>query len=109
MNERDKAIISGFKNSLAPETARHIRRLIVFGSRARGTAEEDSDLDIVVLLDEKTPEIERKLDDAVYQVMWDYDFKPIVSLKVFSEAHFNHAVSQGFSFYQHVAREGVSL
>jgi len=86
-----------------------VRRVIVFGSRARGITGDDSDLDILVLVDEKTEAIEKGLEDAAYQVMWDYDFRPMISLKVFSETSFNHAVSQGFSFYRNVEREGIPV
>ncbi len=109
MNERDKKIISDFKEKFSQDILKHVRRIIIFGSRARGTTAEDSDLDILVLVDEKTAAIEKGLEDAAYQVMWDYDFKPMISLKVFSEARFNHAVSQGFSFYQNVEREGIPV
>ena len=84
-------------------------RLIVFGSRARGGASEDSDLDVIALLDVKTPEIERRLEDIAYQVMWDHDFRPIISLKVFEDAGFRSAVDRGFSFYRQIEKEGVPV
>ena len=70
---------------------------------------KDSDLDLVALVDEKNSEIENILDDVAYDVMWDYDFQPIISLKVFSEAHFKSAVERGFSFYRNVEKNGISL
>lgn len=39
--------------------------------------------------------------------MWDYDFKPIISLKVFAEAQFNKTSAKGFSFYKHIEKEGI--
>lgn len=80
-----------------------------YGSRARGDATEDSDLDLVALVDEKTPEIEQMLDDISYKLMWDHDFKPIISLKVFGEDRFREAAAKGFSFYRNVEREGVTI
>ncbi|MEI8172269.1 MAG: nucleotidyltransferase domain-containing protein [Deltaproteobacteria bacterium] len=63
-------------------------KFIRYGSRARGTDAEDSDLDLVALVDEKTPEIESALDDLAYGVMWDYDFKPVTSgLRGFLKEH----------------------
>ncbi len=109
MNERDKELITEFKKRLSSELGNHLRRIIVFGSRARGDEADESDLDIVALVDEKSKDIERRLEDIVYQVMWDYDFKPIISLKVFSESQFNNALSKGFSFYRHVQQEGVAV
>ncbi len=108
MNERDKALLLEFKRRIPPDLGRHLRRLIGFGSRIRGEGAEDSDLDIVVLVDEKTPEIEKQLEDIAYLVMWDHDFKPIISLKVFAESQFYNALNKGFSFYRHV-EEGISV
>ena len=83
--------------------------MILFGSRARGHAPEDSDLDLVALVDDKTPELEQAIDDVAYSVMWDHDFKPTISLKVFAEDRFNNAVARGYSFYRNVMREGIVL
>jgi predicted nucleotidyltransferase len=109
MNERDKALVSDLKERLPLQIKKHIKRFIVFGSRVMGEAIEESDLDIIALVDEKTPEIERTLDDIVYQVMWDHDFKPIISLKIFAESKFNDAFSRGFSFYRHVVEQGIAV
>lgn len=109
MKKKDRALMLDFKGRLPKETEWHLKRLMVFGSRVRGNASEDSDLDAVALVDEKTFEIERKLEDVAYQVMWDHDFKPIISLKVFAESQFNNALKNGFSFYKYVEKEGISL
>jgi len=109
MNEQDKLIILEFKNKLSPDLQCRLKRIIVFGSRVRGDAEEDSDLDVIVLVDARSATIEKKLEDVAYQVMWDFDFKPFISLKVFSEDQFYDALKKGFSFYQHVEREGISI
>jgi predicted nucleotidyltransferase len=107
MGELDRALIEEFRQRLPQEVRQHIRQMIMYGSRARGDAREDSDLDLVALVDEISPELEQTLDDIAYKVMWDHDFKPIISLKVFAENRFNRSEAKGFSFYRNVRREGV--
>ena len=109
MDDKDRLLILEFKKRLPPDAERHLKRIIVFGSRARGGAREDSDLDVAVLVDEETPELAKTLDDIAYKIMWDNDFKPIISLKVFSETEFYDATKRGYSFYRHVEEEGISL
>ena len=109
MGELDKQLIEELKRRLPPDVQRHIRRMIMYGSRARGDAAEDSDLDLVALVDENTPELERTLDEIAYNVMWDHDFKPIISLKVFAEESFRSSVARGFSYYRTVEREGITV
>ncbi len=109
MDERDRALVLEFKRRIPADLKAHLKRIIVFGSRAKGEATEDSDLDVIALVEEKTSEIERHLEDIVYQVMWDHDFNPIISLKVLAESRFYDALNKGFSFYRHIEREGIAV
>ncbi len=109
MNEKDRELILDFKKRLPSEITSHFRHLVIFGSRARGQSSEDSDLDLLVLVDEKTPEIEKKLEDIAYAVMWDNDFKPIISLKVFSDLQYKNALNKELSFYRNIEHEGITL
>ncbi len=109
MDDKDRALMQDFEARLKPDLKAHVRRIIIFGSRARGAAMEDSDLDVVALVDKKTAVVEKELGEIAYQVMWDHDFKPIISLKVFEESRYADALRRGFSFYRHVEQEGVAV
>jgi predicted nucleotidyltransferase len=109
MGEQDKALIEEFKLRLPSDIARHIRQMIMYGSRARGDAGQDSDLDLVALVDENSAELENGLDEIAYNLMWDHDFKPIISLKVFTEERFRTSAAKGFSYYRTIEREGISV
>jgi predicted nucleotidyltransferase len=109
MTERDRDLILELKERLPTEVVACIKRVIAFGSRIRGQEQEGSDLDLLILLDQKSPELERKIEDVAYKVMWDHDFKPIISIKVFTDAHYQKFLREGFSFYRNIEREGVSL
>jgi len=109
MDDSDRNLMLEFRRRLPSDLANRIKRFIIFGSRAKGEAVEDSDLDVIALVDKKSSEIEKCLEDIAYQVMWDHDFKPIISLKVLSEGQFYNSLDRGFSFYRHVEKEGVSV
>jgi hypothetical protein len=53
--------------------------------------------------------LEAALLEGAYQVMWDHDFVPLISLKVFDADSFAAYQEKGFSFYREVAQEGLSL
>ena len=109
MDQRQESILVELRRCLAAAAANELCRLILFGSRARDDASGDSDLDVAAIVKERTPDLERRLDDAVYDLMWEHDFQPIISLKVFSEAQFDGALEKGVPFYRNVAREGIPL
>ena len=109
MNLQDSQMVTDLKERITAAIPTRLSRMIVFGSRARGEAAPDSDLDVVALVDNREPGLERRLDDIAYSVMWDHDFRPIISLKVFSEAEFTTAARKGYSFFRHVVSEGVAV
>ena len=109
MNKKDMKVIDDFKKRLSLETIKHIKKIIIFGSRVYGDAPEDSDLDIAVLVDEKCFALVENLEEIVYNVMWDNDFNPVISLKVFDESDFYNAVEKGFSFYKNVLKKGIPV
>jgi predicted nucleotidyltransferase len=109
MNQRDNEMLAEFRRRLPSDVKLRLRAILAYGSRVRGDASDDSDLDVVALVDGKTSECERKLEDIAYEVMWDFDFNPILSLKVFADGQFQDAARQGLSYYRNVLSEGLSV
>jgi hypothetical protein len=66
-------------------------------------------LDIAVLVQDCTPQLEEALVEVAYQVMRDHDFTPLISLKVFDAGRFAMYQEPGFSFYRKLAQEGIVL
>jgi len=106
-DDKDKLIVKEFKNRINQNLRKHLDKIIIYGSRARNEENEYSDIDIAVIVDKKGTEIEQELEESAYQLMWKYDFKPLISLKIFSKSDFNQALRDGFSFYRNVEREGI--
>ncbi|MGO9621606.1 MAG: hypothetical protein ACLPT6_09395 [Desulfobaccales bacterium] len=86
-----------------------LQAVIVYGSRAWGHPDLDSDLDVAAIVRDCTPQLEGALLEAAYQVMWDHDFAPLISLQVFDAGSFAAHREKGFSFYRKVAEEGIIL
>jgi predicted nucleotidyltransferase len=109
LTESDRLLIQALKRRLEEVAAERIQAVIVYGSRVWGQAGSDSDLDVAVIIRGLTPELEEALHEAAYQVMWDHDFAPLISLKVFEANDFAAFQEKGFSFYRKVAQEGIPL
>ena len=88
---------------------KHLRKVILYGSYARGDFRADSDVDIMVLLDMSDLDLKAYSQQLSYMT---YDFnldnnlniKPIAK----SEDHFKKWVIN-YPFYANVYREGVVL
>jgi predicted nucleotidyltransferase len=88
---------------------RMLKAIIIFGSRAWGHPDPDSDLDVAAMVIDCTPQLQGVLLEAAYQVMWNHDFTPLISLKVFDAGSFAAYREKAFSFYWKVAEEGIAL
>lgn len=87
----------------------HLKQAILYGSYARGDFREDSDVDIMLLVDlpdEKLKEFSDELSELGfdYNVTYDVWFMPVVK----NIDHF-HYWCQVYPFYANVAKEGISL
>ena len=76
-----RGLLQEFQKRTPEPVHPHIRRLILFGSAAREEDRLESDVDVLVLLDERSQEIEETLREAAYQAMWECDFQRLLSLK----------------------------
>ena len=87
----------------------HAEKAILFGSYARGDAEEDSDIDVMILLDASREEIAARnweTCDIAADLSIDYDV--IISPVVENRAFFRHWV-RNLPFFRNVEQEGVML
>jgi predicted nucleotidyltransferase len=69
---RKKQAMQELKELLMKEFPDYIDKVIVFGSQARGSAEDYSDHDILVILKKS---YDWKFKDRVYDITWEVDFK----------------------------------
>ena len=87
----------------------HLKSVILYGSYARGDFTQESDVDIMVLVDLSEDKMDEYSDalaevDYEYNVNYDIWMMPVVK----NVEHFNRWVS-AYPFYSNVQREGVVL
>jgi uncharacterized protein len=69
MTEKEWELVHRFKSLV--EQKLQVHQMIVFGSRARGDAEEESDLDVLVIVNE--PET-RRISELISECAWETCF-----------------------------------
>lgn len=87
----------------------HLREVILFGSYARDEASEDSDVDILLLVDlprEKIPDYRRRVASVVSEYLFSDNllFSPVIENADFFDLH-----RQALPFYRNIDREGVRI
>ena len=105
MQEKDIRVIEKFK-SLVSQKAK-VHEIRVFGSRARGNATKESDLDVLVVVDYLDHEIERYISDCAWEAGFPEDIiiMPIaISLDNLKNSPIRESV-----FIKNVYLEGVTV
>ena len=79
---------------------------ILYGSEARGTAREDSDIDLLMLLpkNKSTLELRQKINDLVYDI--ELEFLATISTVFFTKDEWG---SKRTPFYINVTNEGIII
>lgn len=108
-DEEMRNILSELAKLLQGVYGSKLRAVILYGSVARGTQTNDSDVDIMVLVDEDAMGL-RKYDESLSEVSTDIALK---YLKVFSIMDVSYQEYMDWMhispFYKNVSEEGVVL
>ena len=109
----NKKMIDSAMKDLAAEAkniyGEKLKEVILFGSCARGDFEDDSDVDIMILLDVPRSEVEevnRKMDPVISRLDKKYEYELLFSPIVQSYSEFNYWI-EALPFYQNVRKEGI--
>jgi predicted nucleotidyltransferase len=79
--------------------------LRVFGSRARGDAAPDSDLDLFIELEKATPELRQRIGEIAWEVGFEMD--RVISTVVTTRDDLEHGAMGANPLVLNVEREGV--
>jgi len=69
MNDHARQIAQEFADLLRQRLGPRVKRVILFGSQARGDAREGSDYDVLVIVDKRTPELSEAVLDIDVEMM----------------------------------------
>ncbi len=105
MTEKAMALATEYKSYLVQALGPHLKQVILFGSQARGNATEGSDYDVLVVVDERTPEIREMILDADVAMMDRHEV-------LFAALHYSEQEwrqMQGFPLAWNIRQDGVAL
>src|SRR3990172_8891268 len=96
---QDDVILKRFTASLNAFCP-HIRRIVLFGSRARGDERPWADYDVLILVDRRDQSLVDRIYDAVVEIQADTGCD--ISLKIVSEAEWDRRQQANSTFVANV-------
>lgn len=102
-------ILIDFSEEVKKILGKSLKKIILYGSYARGDYTENSDIDLMILTTLTDKEIER-IEEKIYNIAFDFlmDYGVDISVVIKNEAQFNYWLG-ALPFYNNVQREGVVL
>ena len=106
LTSREKAALSEFVARLREKYADEVVLVVLFGSKVRGDFDEESDLDVLVVVegDDRWP-YWRAITDLTSDLLLDYEVN--VSALVFDEEHYRWLMEHRTPIYNNTAGKGV--
>lgn len=105
MNKTEKELLDLFAQELRRRLGDRVRRILLYGSRARGDNAPDSDYDCLVIVDDVSSEVKAAIDETVGEFLYQYDVVFSVLPKREKELH-EHPYNPIFIA---AFQEGISL
>lgn len=102
---KERRALNELADVLANETS--VLKIIAYGSRVRGDFREDSDLDVLVIIEKRDRYIKERIIDIFYSYEMNLDIPFSVTILSKEEFDFNDAM--GSPFIKSIKEEGLLI
>lgn len=102
---QDDAILHLFLAQLRERLGHHLKRVILFGSRARGDEQPDSDYDCLAVVDQVSPTLLDMIDEIAGEFLYAYS----VVFSVFPVSEERYVRQHRPPLFMNIEQEGVVL
>jgi predicted nucleotidyltransferase len=105
----DRPLLNELRDHLLARLPGRVRRIVLFGSRARGEFDESSDVDVLVVLEDCAPSLMDRARAARYEVMEQWGFQPLISLLLLSEQEWQELSKHSAGLKHNIEYEGLAI
>ena len=107
LTTEERAWLEAYRSALEERFPGQVERLIIYGSKARGDAGLDSDLDVLMLIRAGDWRLKKALSLVGYDLAVGTDVVP--SIQVYTFAEWSRLEARQSVFREAIEREGVSV
>ncbi len=107
LTDKERQVVIEFVQKVRQRFDGQLASAFLFGSRARGDAEADSDMDVLVVISGAGPEIRREIRHLAVEVWLEHGI--YLSTRVWSRAHYRKLEKLQTLLYRNIQRDGIDL
>ncbi len=102
-------LLERYKEAVTQILGERLKRIILYGSYARGDFKQDSDMDIMILADIQPEEISN-LADRIYDITYDFEVKYEMEINPSIQSIQVYEQWKGvYPFFMNIEKDGVAV
>ena len=107
LSERERRAIEAFLERVRQVYPQRVKQMSLFGSKARGDSNADSDIDILLIVDKEDWHFRHAISNVAADVSLAHDV--LIEPRVIGQARWDEMRRHRFALYENVQAEGVGL
>ena len=104
---KERSAIEAFLERVRERYPKLIHQAILFGSKARGDSHADSDIDVLLIVDEESWPLRQEISTLAAQVSLAYDV--LIGPRVIGRERWARMRHHRFTLYESVQADGIEL
>src|SRR5262249_35706053 len=105
LSHEEEQWLKNYQHILAQRFPELVEQIVIFGSKARGTATADSDLDILLVIREGDWKLKDQITEPGYELSIGTNVVP--SIMIYTQKEWEQYQHDDAPFWQTVTRDGV--
>jgi predicted nucleotidyltransferase len=107
LTEGEQAWLNAYHEALTAQFPGAVEKVLIYGSKARGDAGPDSDLDVLVIVTDEAESLKRPVRRVGYLLAAATDVVP--SIMAYTRREWEQRKESGSPFRRNVERDGVRV
>jgi predicted nucleotidyltransferase len=107
LDTNEKKAVDEFTQSVKAAFGDSIKRLLIYGSKARGNFHKESDIDILVLLEQEDYQARNQISDIAFDLLLKYGV--LISPRVINTIEYAKLCRWQTAFIRNVDKDGVPI
>ena len=107
LTDKERQVATEFIKRIRQRFDGQLLSAVLFGSRARGEAEAGSDMDVLVVMTDASPEIRKQIRYLAVELWLEHDI--YLSTRVWSLEHWRKLEKLQTLLFRNIQRDGIDL
>jgi predicted nucleotidyltransferase len=107
LESNEHLAVARFLDLLQHYHSERVQQTILFGSKARGDSRSESDIDILIVVDQEDWRLSHAISDLAADVSLEHDV--LIGPRVIGQERWERMKQHRFGLYQNIAAEGIPL